>query len=101
MSEDPQFSPVPRATPEADEAAAFSARLILSLFFAGLAFYSADKSLFLLVIAFAGWAVVTVRLFLRFGRKASWSLIGASLALWWAWRLFDAIYIGPNEAVLV
>jgi hypothetical protein len=74
-----------------DEAWAFKAGLILSYFFAGLALVAADRSFFVFGLAMVCWIVSLVALFIRFGRKSAWGLLGAPVAFAWTWPLLASL----------
>lgn len=66
----------------------FSSRLFLTYFLAGLAFVAADKSRYILAVSFVAWAVFTVRLIWRFGKRGALALAGAPLAFYWAFLIW-------------
>ena len=65
----------------------YSSRLLFSYVLAALSFMAAGDSLWIEVVSTIGWAVVVVRLFVRFRLQAGWALIGAPLALFWLYQI--------------
>lgn len=71
-----------------EEPFVFSSRLSMSYVLAGISWVAADRSLFVLAVAFIGWLYFTGALFWRFGLRGAWALAGAPLALFWVWRVY-------------